>query len=131
MRWMIVGLVASLLTGCGSPLVGDWESDKSLPNGEKNEMTILSDGTGDAQVFATPQSQPDNWVEFEFDVDWEQDDEKFDVDMSCKKGPCDSDDFKMSCKVIDEDKGLTYKLECEVTKNARWQTYPFGWEKLD
>jgi hypothetical protein len=132
MRLVFVGLVASsLLVGCGSPLVGDWESDKKLPNGDRNEMSILSDGTGDAKIFATPQSQPDNWVEFKFDLEWAEDAEEFDVDMNCKKGPCDSDDFKMTCVVVDEGDGSVYKLECKVTKNARWENYPFGFEKLE
>ena len=59
-----------LTVGCAKdPVLGDWESDRRLSNGEKNKLELLEDFTGDAEMWATPTSDPNAWFRFEFDVE--------------------------------------------------------------
>jgi len=135
MRSLLVGgLIAAtaLLCGCDSPIVGEWESDKKLDNGKRNKMTILSDGTGDSKIWATPANNVNGWVEFKFDITWEDFDTEFELDMDCDSAPdglsCSDNDFRMDCEVIEDDNDDGFeKADCKGNKN--WKQYPFDWQR--
>lgn len=124
-------LTSILLAGCAlasvactSPVSGKWRSDKTLGNGEKNKLEVFDDNKADATVHATPSGDPNAWVVFEFKANWEDQGEEFEFDMNCKGGPCNGDDFKMDCEVIDTDSGD--KMDC--TADQKWSRYIFNWE---
>jgi hypothetical protein len=121
-------LVLALLgTACSDPpVVGEWQSDKKLGNGSKNQLSVFDDFTGEATVYATPIGAPDQWVKFRFNIDWEDEVDEFDLEMDCRGDACADDDFKMECEVIEEDDG-DEKLDC--TANKKWSQYPFNWER--
>lgn len=119
--------LAGSLAACDAPIVGEWRSDKKLGNGERNVLTVASDFTGTAEIFATPASNHALWNKFEFDVEWEDDVEEYDLTMDCDKGPCDKDDFVMECIVIDEENGEVEKLECKA--GGEWAKYVFDFER--
>jgi hypothetical protein len=120
---------ALVLGGCSSPVEGNWQSDTELGNGRRNEMSVSADGTAEATVFATPKDDRGNWVRFEFEAEWQQDGSEFDFDMECKVGPCDGNNFKMECEVIEEEADGDEKLNC--AGSVKWQEYPFDWERGD
>ena len=118
-----------LLTACSSPLVGEWLSDSKLSNGEKNRLTVYSDNTGDARIFATSKVDLQSYTKFKFTFDWKPNGEEFDFDMKCSDGPCDNDDFDMDCKIIREGDNRADKMDCKGS--ARWKDYPFNWERSE
>jgi hypothetical protein len=126
---MRLTLVAALLAvaGCKSVVVGDWQSDTELANGRRNELSVSSDGSAEATIFATPDNAHDTWVGFAFEAEWEQDGDEFDFLMECDQGPCDGNDFKMECQVIKEEEDGDEKLDCNGA--AKWTNYPFDWER--
>ncbi len=120
-------IVALHLVGCDAPIVGDWRSDKVLGNDKRNKLHVWSDNTGQAIIYATPASDPLNWVKFNFDIEWEDFTEEFDLHMDCNDGPCDGDDFTMECEVVDEGDDKVLKLNCNA--NKKWEDYPLDWEE--
>jgi hypothetical protein len=111
---------------CSDPVVGSWKSDKKLGNGKYNTLEVVDDGTGDATLYATPDSNLQAWVRFKFTLDWEEDAGEFDLTMKCKDRsdvPCNGDGFVMKCEAVDTDEGE--KLDCKGTKH--WTKYPFDW----
>ena len=122
-----------LTVGCAKdPVLGDWESDRRLSNGEKNKLELLEDFTGDAEMWATPTSDPNAWFRFEFDVEWWREDGtgQYGFDLDCTEGPCSSDNFDMECELIEveDDDGLPLqKLDCEGDK--KWENYPLQWQR--
>ncbi|MSP26098.1 MAG: hypothetical protein EXR75_13255 [Myxococcales bacterium] len=122
-------LLVCSLSACDGPLVGEWRSDKKLGNDKRNSLSIASDSTGTATIYATPASDHSVWTAFEFNVSWGPDAEEFDLAMNCARGPCDNNDFVMECIVIDEQNGETEKLECDARGN--WQGYVFDWERRE
>ncbi len=123
-------VVALVLGACDAPVVGSWQSDKKLPNGSRNKLTVESDLTGSATIYATPANDHNSWTKFKFDVEGEEanDGYRFDFNMDCKSGGCDGADFKMKCEVIDTtDEDAPDKMDCEG--NKRWDDYPFDWER--
>lgn len=123
----------ALATGCASdPVLGDWESDRRLSNGEKNKLELLEDFTGEAEMWATPLSDPNAWFRFEFEVEWWQEEGsgQYGFDFDCTEGPCNSDDFDMDCELIevDDDEGAPLqKLDCEG--DEKWGDYPLQWQR--
>ena len=132
-NWILLGLSLSLLpfaVGCGSPLVGEWDSDKKIGNGKDNNMFIFSDATGEATIYAAPsglEADPATYQRFEFDIEWTEVGSYFELEMDCSEGPCDGNDFTMECEVIrlDDDRE---KLDCDGDKN--WKGYVFNWERV-
>ncbi len=122
----MLGSLGLLLLACDAPVVGTWESDSKLGNGKRNKLETLSDNTGDATIWATSCKDCDDWVQFEFDVEWEDKGLEFDLKMECDKGPCDGDDFEMECEVIEEDDG-DEKMDCKGS--GKWKSYPFDWRR--
>jgi len=127
---LAITLMALPLFGCSSPILGKWRSDNKLPNGRRNTMGIDSDNTGWANVYATPAGDWNAWVKFKFDVDWEDQGEKFELNLSCNSGPCNGNenDFSMKCQVIDEGNDSLIRLNCNA--NHAWASYPFDWEEV-
>lgn len=117
---------ALVLTGCSAPVIGDWRSDQELGNERHNTLSVYDDLTAEAVIFATPKNDLGYWVRFDYDADWEDLDDEFDFDMECKEGPCEGEDFTMSCQVLESDDGVEM-LDCEG--EDRWQDYPFDWER--
>lgn len=121
-----------LLTACEAPIVGNWQSDAKLPNGERNTMTVKSDLLGKAVIFATPEWDHNQWVKFRFDIKGTEKDDgyRFDFEMRCTEasnGAC-IDRFKMDCKVYDgDDNGGLDKANCKG--NGTWAYYAFDWER--
>jgi hypothetical protein len=116
-----------LLVACDAPAVGTWESDAKLGNGKRNKLELLSDYTGSATVYATTCTACTDWTDFKFKVEWEEDGaEAVDLDMKCKSGPCDGNDFAMECEVVEEEDGAE-KMDCKA--NGNWDAYPFDWER--
>src|SRR5262245_33123959 len=126
---MRLTLLAALLAvaGCKSVVVGDWQSDSELANGKRNELSVSSDGSAEATIFATPDNAHDTWVRFEFEADWEQDGDEYDFEMQCEQGQWVGNDFKMECQVIEEEEDGDHKLDCHG--EAKWTNYPFDWER--
>lgn len=121
-----------LTAGCGSnPVLGEWESDRTLSNGKKNDLDVFEDYTGEAKIYATPLSDPNAWVRFEFDVAWEDfGNGEYEFDLDCVEGPCDSDNFDMDCEVLEvenDDGEKLHKLDCEGDR--KWADYPLQWER--
>ncbi|MEZ4437527.1 MAG: hypothetical protein R3B72_00435 [Polyangiaceae bacterium] len=122
-----LGLVAC---GGGPAVLGDWESDKRLENGEKNELELNEDYTGEAMIWATPASNPTLWTQFRFEVAWGFEGADYNFDLNCIEGPCNGDDFDMDCNVFLVDNGdgsESEKLDCEGDK--KWASYPLQWER--
>ena len=123
----------ALATGCASqPVIGDWESERRLGNNEKNKLEVYEDFTGDAEIWATPISDPNAWFRFEFEVAWWKEDGagQYGFDLNCTEGPCNSDDFDMDCELIEieNDEGAPLqKLDCEGEK--KWENYPLQWQR--
>lgn len=107
-------------------MVGFWESDGKLGNGERNKLEVRSDLTGEAEIWATTCTACNDWVEFKFDVEWEDQGLEFDLDMECDKGPCDGANFKMECEVIEESDGAE-KMDCKG--DGSWKGYAFDWQR--
>jgi hypothetical protein len=125
-------LPASLaLTGCDAPVVGKWQSDVKLTDGTRNEMTVDSDLLGEAHIHATPATNTVGWVSFNFEFTGSESEDgmSWRFKMSCVTGPCNGDDFKMDCQVVDEGTDQPLKMEC--TANNRWAPYPFDWELVE
>jgi hypothetical protein len=121
-------LLLVAVAGCASsPIEGNWISVRKLGNGQFNALAVFKGNTADATIHATPSSSPNNWVKFYFEASWSRVGDGFDFQMTCKKGPCDKDDFRMSCQVIDENNGEVYKLDCKA--NNKWQDYPLDWQQ--
>lgn len=127
MRRFVLPFALLSLTACSAPVVGEWLSDSKLSNGEKNRLTVYSDNTGDARVFATSKTDLQSYTKFKFTFDWEPDGDAFDFKMKCSDGPCDNDDFDMGCKVISESDDRADKMDCKGSD--RWKDYPFNWER--
>lgn len=122
----------ALATGCAAdPILGDWESERRLSNDEKNKLELYDDFTGDAEIWATPLSDPNAWYRFEFEVSWwrEEGTGQYGFDLNCTEGPCSGDDFDMDCELIevDGDEGPLQKLDCEGEK--KWENYPLQWQR--
>jgi hypothetical protein len=122
---------ALLLAACDAPVVGDWRSDNQLTDGSRNTMSVDGDLAGTAKFHATPANDTGAWVRFEFDFTGKEADDgmSWRFSMSCSSGPCNGDDFKMNCQVIDEGSNSPVKMKC--TGNARWTGYPFDWEQVN
>jgi hypothetical protein len=116
-----------LLTACDAPVVGLWESDAKLGNGERNKLEVIDDTTGDAKIWATTCAECADWVRFKFDFDWEDQGLEFDFKMECKDGPCDGADFKMECEVIEEEGTGEEKMDCKG--DGDWASYAFDWQR--
>ncbi len=112
---------------CSAPIEGNWISLHKLGNGEHDKLAVNSDKTADATVFATPPNDPSSWTKFVFGAAWQAAGPDFDFDMKCKQGPCNGDDFSMSCEIVDEHNGEVYKLDCKA--NNKWTNYPFDWQQ--
>jgi hypothetical protein len=118
-------------TGCESPIVGQWESDTELGNGEKNKLEVFKDFTAELTVFATPIGQPDAWMEFRFDGQWEDDDTEFDFEWECDGGACtEADQFTMECEAVEEEDG-DEKLDCRGAEGSLWRSYPFDFQRSE
>src|SRR5437773_12410350 len=96
--------------GCHAPITGDWTSLDQLGNGQKNQLAVSSDNSGDAVVFATPENNHAQWVRFHFSASWRASDTNFDFQMRCDGGPCNDDDFEMDCQIVDQKNGESNKL---------------------
>lgn len=124
---VLTGLLAGLATGCTAPIVGNWESDKRLDNGEKSKLAVFDDFSGEASIYATSKADPATWVNFSFDFIWEDEVDEFDFAMECSSDNCgEGNDFTMECRVIEVDSGAE-KLDCSA--DGRWADYPLDWER--
>lgn len=124
--------VSLLAAACSNPVEGEWRSDKQLPNEQRNSMTVDSDFSGKATIYATPAFDLGAWAKFKFEFDGEEKDDgyRWDFEMDCKSEQCNGDDFKMKCKVFSgDDNGGLDKLNC--TGDGRWTDYPFDWERVE
>jgi hypothetical protein len=128
MSGLTLGLAALILPGCTYAIERDWESLAKLDNGEYNRMSAYTDGTADATIHATTPGTPGSWTKFYFEGTWEEVDDEFLFEWSCKKGPCDADDFGMRCDIVDEEINKTLKLDCVA--NGKWKAYPFNWQEV-
>jgi hypothetical protein len=124
---------ALALAACDAPVVGSWQSDVKLTDGTRNMLAVNSDLSGDAKIHATPANNTLAWVSFRFNFTGTESEDgmSWRFYMSCASstsGPCNGDDFKMDCQVVDEGTGAPIKMECEG--NNRWAPYPFDWEEV-
>jgi hypothetical protein len=125
---------ALALVACGSPVVGSWQSDLSLnpapPWGSRNKLTVESDLTGEARIYATPSNDHTAWTSLKFELEGQELDDgiTWKFAMSCVSEACNGDDFRMECKVIDTGADL-YKMKCDG--NHKWVSYPFDWEEVE
>jgi hypothetical protein len=125
----LTGVICALgLTGCSYAIERDWESLDTLGNGQLNRLSAYTDKTADATVYATRASDPNSWTKFYFEGTWAESNDYFVFDFACKAGPCDADDFRMTCQIIDENNDQTFKLDCEADRN--WKSYPFSWQEV-
>lgn len=126
---LLVVAAASGTTACGGdpPLVGSWRSDARLGNGERNELTVAPDFTGEATLYATPAGAPTTWVQLEFDLEWADEGREFDLDLDCQGDACNGDDLKMKCTIISEAPGEADKMDCDG--EGKWSAYPLDWER--
>ena len=125
---------ALLLVACDAPVVGDWRSDNALTDGSRNTMSVASDLSGTAKFHATPANDTGAWVRFDFDFTGQEADDgmSWRFKMTCTADssvPCDADDFKMDCQVIDEGSSAPMKMKCQGS--AKWTGYPFDWEQVN
>lgn len=130
MRALILFGILAFGSGCSSPLVGEWASDKKLGNGKENDMFIYSDGSGEAEIYAAPSSlagDPAAYQRFDFEITWTDQGGYFELDMECDKGPCDGNDFVMECEIIEVDDD-DQRLDCDGDDN--WKNYVFNWERI-
>ena len=60
------------MTACNTadPIVGEWQSDRRLENGERNQMFFYSDNSGEAEIYASPPGQPGVWLRIDFETEW-------------------------------------------------------------
>ncbi len=126
-RFVLLSGLLLLTSACDAPLVGNWESDSKLDNGERNKLEVFGDFTGEAEVWATSCRSCNDWTEFKFDFDWEEDGTEFDLEMDCDDGPCDGADFKLECEVIEEEGSGEEKLDCKG--DGLWESYPFDFQR--
>lgn len=115
------------LSACSSPIVGFWESDSKLGNGQRNELDIFDDNTVEAEIYATTCKECEDWVKFKFEGDWEEFDLEFELDLECQEGNCDGADFKMDCEVIEEEGSGEEKMDCKG--DGLWENYAFDWQR--
>lgn len=123
-----LAVAAAGLPGCNYAIERDWESLSKLGNGEYNRLSAYTDGTADATLHATSAATPGVWTKFYFEGTWVEDGDYFRFDFTCKKGPCNGDDFDLLCQIIDENNGETFKLDCDA--NNKWKNYPFSWQEV-
>ncbi|MBI4705811.1 MAG: hypothetical protein HY744_32355 [Deltaproteobacteria bacterium] len=123
---MVLGIATTLLA-CGNPIVGEWQSEKKLGNGQRNKLVVNDDQSGEALIYATPATNHAEWHKFKFDLTWEEYADGFELAMDCKSGGCDHDDFKMTFEIVDEGGDDPYKMDCKANK-SKWTKYPFDWE---
>ncbi|MBW2526120.1 MAG: hypothetical protein JRI23_18205 [Deltaproteobacteria bacterium] len=129
---LAVAALSLLATACSNPIEGTWRSDKKLPNDQRNTMTVESDLTGKATIYATPAYDLAFWTKFKFEFKGveKEDGYRWDFEMDCDSDNCNGDDFEMECKVFSgEDNGGLDKLNCRG--DARWEDYPFDWERVE
>ncbi|MBW2530462.1 MAG: hypothetical protein JRI55_03220 [Deltaproteobacteria bacterium] len=106
-------------------LVGDWESEDPIANGERNQLEADLDGEGKATIFYTP----DNVYlhQDELDLRWEQtDEEEFEIELDCElstlfAGGCGAHDFRMVCDVKDDGDELRCESSHPYTGLLRWK----------
>ena len=132
MRSIALTACLAVLSVAGSdpPVVGDWKSDRELPNGEHNTLNVYDDFTAEAKIYAHPAGNPTAWVEFEFEADWEDFTEEFEFKMDCSKGPCDGDNnnFDMTCEVVALEKDEDIEvLDCKGSD--LWANYVLQWDR--
>lgn len=129
-----IGLAVALLaSGCGGDsleesLEGEWSSVEPIDQSH-NELALQEGGDGSATVYIfrtvdnKPQASP-----FSFELDWQEDGEQVEVDMSCLQSPfgeCEEeDDIRMDCDVQSD------PLEMDCDADGRWRDYDFRWKKL-
>jgi hypothetical protein len=83
-----LGLLMSLLTGCGDPVVGDWESVDKNACSKRSEFTVESDLTVEGTIWIEDDF---NQVCIECDFDGEVDnrgDGKYEVDIDFDQCNC-------------------------------------------
>jgi len=127
---LVILATALVASACSNPIEGDWRSDKKLPNLQRNSMTVESDLTGKATIYATPAYDLGLWTKFKFEFKGEEknDGYRWDFKMKCKSDQCNGDNFEMECKVFSgDDNGGLDKLNCRG--DDRWEDYPFDWER--
>lgn len=94
---------AFLLTGCGTDIVGNWQSREKLSNGERNRLTFQEDGEGSAKVFAQL-AAGEALTKVKYDTEWEIDGNgDFDVTATCTEGCNTALDFEMECTLGEGD----------------------------
>ena len=117
------------LTACDAPVVGNWRSVSKMGNGQRNELSVSGDYTGEAKIHAASVQAPDTWTTLRFELTWgaTEDGEDYEFDLECDKGVCTkADEFDMVCKGIQLDSGEE-RLDCSGEK--LWRDYPFNWER--
>lgn len=124
---LILSFTATMV-GCAASPEGKWQSDKTLGNGEKNEMSLTAgDMRGKATIWAIRAGES-SYSEFDFDVEWkEKSNGEYEFDMECDDGPCEdgANDFEMECDFIDTTAGE--KLDCKG--DERWSETILQWER--
>lgn len=118
---------AIICGGCSSPLPGEWSTDV-VANGRKSEMTLESDGTGDATIISFVSLDGEQYVAQEtFDIDWQESGSDYELDMRCTGSDvygasCGASDFTMDCELRGDDD----ELKC--SGDRRYENYEFRWE---
>ena len=120
------------MTACNTadPIVGEWQSDRRLENGERNQMFFYSDNSGEAEIYASPPGQPGVWLRIDFETEWtEFAGSEFEIEMKCDDDECNSsDDFELDCLGFKQNGG-DLKLDCDG--DGKWASYVFNWEKVN
>ncbi len=124
-----IGLVLAVgANGCGYAIERNWESLSRLENGQLNELAVFADKTADTTLYAVRPSAPSTWTKFYFEGTWFEENDFFHFSFACKNGPCSDADFELKCQLVDENKGETFKLDCNA--NGQWKDYPFNWQEV-
>ena len=129
----LVMMAASMLVGCGSTVVGEWESQQPIQQ-QHNRMIVEEELVADATVWIFRTVDGEQVAQsFTFNVDWteRQEGEVYSFEMNCDESPfgsCDpEDDFRMRCDFASEEDTMS----CEADDSERWEAYEFSWRKLE
>ena len=113
---------ALFLAGCGNPIVGDWRSSEPAGrNGEYNRLFVNDDGTGDGTLYFVLVSTGEPFFA-DFDVDWEENGDRYSFDMRCRGCNTTEIDFLMQCRLRGDDDSMA----CDGS--GFWSSYPFAWQ---
>jgi hypothetical protein len=108
-RWIALPLVLLTAVGCVDPLIGNWRAEDRNDCGEKDEIAVFDDLTGDGALWAFTQN---GCIRCKFDFDaTSRGDGRYDVDLDFDECHCDGDQSATAdCRL----KNGNDTLDCEI-----------------